>query len=416
MEALLPARLGREFRRLAASFWVSNIGDGLALAATPLLMAALTRDPILIAMAGLLQRLPWLLFGLTAGAIADRMDRRLIVVTADGLRAVVLLALTLTVAADAATVGLVLVTAFVLGSAETFADTTSQTLMPMVVPRSDYGIANARLMAGTVTGNQLVGPPIGALLFAAGMAWPFLTQAICAALGALLVMRVTFPPVLRATGRQHIRRDIADGVRWLWRNPPVRTLALTIVTFNVTYGAARSVLVLYAIERLEMGELGFGLLTTAMAVGGLVATISFGWLERRFSLAVLMRGCLLVETATHAALALTTSEVFALATLFCFGVEAFVWGATSQSVRQRAVPQEFQGRVGSVYMLGVIGGIVAGGLVGGLIASWFGILAPLWFAFAGSALLLALIWRELANIAHADAESRGSEPRKLEAT
>jgi len=406
-EAVLPARLGSRFRWLLASSWVSNIGDGIALAAGPLLVASQTRDPLLVALAGLLQRLPWLMFGLLAGALADRLDRRLIVVTADLLRAVVLVALIVTIATGSVNIWLVLGTMFLLGAAETFADTTSHTLMPMLVEKADYGVANARLMAGFITANQLAGPPIGALLFAAGMSLPFVTQALCVTLGALLVARIAFPANARADEeRQHIRRDIAEGFRWLWHHPAVRALALTIVTFNITFGAAWSVLVLYAIERLRMGEVGFGLLTTATAVGGLVATASYGWLERRLSLAVMMRGCLIVETLTHLVLAVTTIDWVALVTFFFFGVEAFVWGTTSQSVRQRAVPTEFQGRVGSVYMLGVIGGIVVGGAIGGLIAGWWGVTAPFWFAFGGSVVILALIWRQLAYIAHADEQAR----------
>jgi MFS family permease len=407
VEAVLPARLGSRFRWLLASSWVSNIGDGIALAAGPLLVASQTRDPFLVALAGLLQRLPWLMFGLLAGALADRIDRRLIVVTADLLRAVVLVALIVTIATGSVNIWLVLGTMFLLGAAETFADTTSHTLMPMLVDKADYGVANARLMAGFITANQLAGPPIGALLFAAGMSLPFVTQALCVTLGALLVARIAFPANARAgEERQHIRRDIAEGFRWLWHHPAVRALALTIVTFNITFGAAWSVLVLYAIERLRMGEVGFGLLTTATAVGGLVATASYGWLERRLSLAVMMRGCLIVETLTHLVLAVTTIDWVALVTFFFFGVEAFVWGTTSQSVRQRAVPTEFQGRVGSVYMLGVIGGIVIGGAIGGLIAGRWGVTAPFWFAFGGSVVILALIWRQLAYIAHADEQAR----------
>src|SRR6202012_4278099 len=95
-----------------------------------------------------------------------------------------------------------------------------------------------------------------------------------------------------------------------------------------------------------------------------------------------------------------------------FGAHAFIWGTTSTTVRQRAVPAEFQGRVGSVYLTGVVGGIVSGSGLGGLIASVWGITAPFWFAFAGSALILALIWRSLLDIAHTDEQSRASaQPR-----
>jgi len=91
-----------------------------------------------------------------------------------------------------------------------------------------------------------------------------------------------------------------------------------------------------------------------------------------------------------------------------FGAHAFIWGTTSTSVRQRAVPAPFQGRVGSVYLTGVVGGIVIGSALGGLVASVWGVTAPFWFAFAGSALILAAIWRSLLHIAHADEHTRAS--------
>jgi predicted MFS family arabinose efflux permease len=180
----------------------------------------------------------------------------------------------------------------------------------------------------------------------------------------------------------------------------MRTLALTIVAFNVTYGAAWSVLVLYASERLGMDAVGFGLLTTAIAIGGIVGTASYGRLERRFSLADLMRVGLVIETFTHLVLALTTSPLVALATMVVFGAHAFVWGTTSTVVRQRAVPDELLGRVTGVYSVGVIGGMVVGTPIGGLLARSFGITAPFWFGFIGSALLVLALWRQFRHIAH----------------
>ena len=150
VESVAPARLGRGFRWLLASSWISNIGDGIALAAGPLLVASQTHDPLLVAMAALLQRLPWLLFGLYAGVLADRLDRRLIVVAVDLLRAAVLVVL---VAVDRhrtrSTSAVVLGAMFLLGTAETFADTTTRTLLPMLVgqgrPRGRQRPADGRL-------------------------------------------------------------------------------------------------------------------------------------------------------------------------------------------------------------------------------------------------------------------------------
>jgi MFS family permease len=409
IEAVLPARMGTSFRWLVGSSWAGNLGDGLGLAAGPLLVASQTSDPFLVALAGLLQRLPWLLFGLYAGVLADRVDRRLVVMAVDVMRAAVLVVLTAALVTGTVDIGVVLVTMFLLGVAEVFVDTTSATLLPMVVEKADLGIGNARLMAAGLTVNQLVGPAVGAALFAAGMAWPFVVQAVCLALGAVLVSRMRLPAMTRPTGPRRFRRDLAEGFRWTWGNRAVRTLTLAIVTFNVTYGAAWSVLVLYATERLDLGPIGFGLLTTMGALGGIAGTAGYDWLERHASLASIMRVGLIVETFTHLGLALATTSWVAMPIMFVFGAHAFVWGTTSRTVRMRAVPTELQGRVGSLYSIGVFGGIVLGQAVGGVIAQVWGVAGPFWFAFVGSGVILALIWRELAHIAHADEPDRAPE-------
>jgi MFS family permease len=405
IETVAPRRLGRGFRWLLASSLISNVGDGIALAAGPLLVASLTLDPFLVSLALLAQQLPNLLFGLPAGAIADRYDRRRIVAGVNLARAAVLTMLAATIAGGAVSIAIVLLTLFVLGTAEIFADVSSQSLVPRLVPREHLGVANARLTSSFLLTNELLGPPIGAFLFTVGMALPFAANAACFALGAVLVTRVaTDVAQLTAERRSEhssLRTEMADGIRWLVAHPPMRTLALTIIAFNVTYGAAWSVLVLYTSQRLGMGAVGFGLLSTAVAIGGIVGTASYGRLERRFSLADIMRGGLLIETFTHLTLAITTSPVVALITMGVFGAHAFVWGTTSTVVRQRAVPDELLGRVPGVYTVGLIGGIVIGTPIGGLLAREFGITAPFWFGFIGSAILVVLLWRQFDNIVHA---------------
>ena len=397
----MPARLGPSFRWLFGAYVVTNIGDGIALAAGPLLVASQTKDPFLVSLAVLAGYLPHLVFGLIAGVVADRHDRRRIVAGVNLFRALVLVVLTAMIATQVVSIALVLATLFVLGTAETFADASSSTLIPSLVAREDLGVANARQQGATLLLNQLATPPIGAFLFAIGMALPFGVNAAGFALGAVLVSRVVGSRAERTSEPSHLRAEIGEGIRWLVHHPPLRTLALTIVLFNVTYGAAWSVLVLYAGERLGMNEVGFGLITTAIAVGGIIGTVVYGSLERRFALADLMRVGLVIETCTHLILALTTSPHVALATLVVFGTHAFVWGTTSTVVRQRAVPDALMGRVGSVYRIAIMGGIVIGAPIGGLLGRQFGITAPFWFAFIGSALLVVVLWREFAKIVHA---------------
>ena len=323
-------------------------------------------------------------------------------VTVDIIRAGVLAIIATSIVTGTVSIGVVLVALFVVSTAEAFADNASQTLLPMLVRREDLVLANGRIQAGFVTINQLAGPPIGAALFVIGTSLPFIGQAILVAAGAALVSRIALPAHRRDPEmRSAVRHEIAEGFRWVRHHAAVRTLVLTIFIFNITFGAAWSVLVLYAAERLGLGEIGFGLLTTVSAAGGLLGTVTYGWITRRVSLGNIMRIGLIIETLTHLGLAITTVPAVAAAIFFVFGVHAFVWGTTSVAVRQRAVPTELQGRVGSVNTVGVFGGLVVGSALGGLLAQRFGVTAPFWFAFAGSAVFLVAIWGQLRHIAHA---------------
>ncbi len=402
-DIVAPRRLGTDFRWLLASSWTSNLGDGIALSAAPLLIASLTSSPILVAAGAMMQFLPWLLFGLLAGSVADHHDRRRLVMIADGSRAIIVLALVVFLVTGQATVPIVLATAFLYGTAEVFADTASSTLLPMMVRPADLGIGNARLQAGYLVANQLVGPPLGAFLFAIGSFWPFLVQILCVTLAVILISRIARTPVpVREAAPPGVKpHPIREGLRWLRHNAPVRTLVLIILVFNVTWAAPWGVLVLYATDYLGMGPVGYGALMTASAIGGLIGIFSFGWLERHVSFSTLMRVCLSLEVLMHLSFALTTSGVVALVIMLGFGMYAFVWGTISTTVRQRLVPMELQGRIASVNMVGVFGGLVIGQLLGGLIAQAWGPTAPWWFAFAGSAVTLLLVWRPISHIAAA---------------
>jgi len=401
--------MGRDFRWLLASSWTSNIGDGIALAAAPLLIASMTSSPILVAAGAVLQFLPWLILGLHAGAIADRFDRRRLVMFANAARAIVLAGLCVFLFTDTANIWVVLAAAFLYGTAEVFVDTASSTLLPMLVKPADLGIGNARLQAGYLVANQFAGPPVGAFLFAAGHALPFLVEVVCVLLAVVLISRMARTPVPPRSvsiaepveARSPVHTDIAEGVRWMWRNPPVRMLVLIILTFNITWAAPWGVLVLYATEHLHMGAVGYGTLTTASAAGGILATLTFGWLERHVSFATLMRVALSLEVLMHLAFALTNVGWVALVIMFVFGTYAFVWGTISTTVRQRLVPHELQGRVASVNMVGVFGGMVIGQALGGVIAQVWGLTAPWWFAFVGAAITLVLVWKPISHIVNA---------------
>ncbi len=410
-EVVAPSRLGTDFRWLLSSVWVGNLGDGLAIAAGPLLVAQQTDAPFLIALAATLQWLPKLLFALPAGVVTDRLDRRALVIGVDAVRVVVLGLLVASILTGTVSIAVVLVALFLLGTAETFADNASGTLLPMLVHRDDLAVGNARIQTGFITVNQLAGPPMGAALFAAGTTLPFVAQGVLVLAAVATIARVRLPAHGRDDdSRTRVLHEVVEGFRWVAHHAAVRTLVVTLMIFNLTFGAAWSVLVLYATQRLGLDEVGFGLITTVGAVGGLIGTAAYGWITRHVSLGDLMRIGLVVETLTHLGLALTTDPVVALAIFFVFGAHAFIWGTTSITVQQRAVPTRLQGRVSSVNLVGCFGGLVLGGLLGGALAQAYGVTAPFWFAFGGSAVFLVLLWGQLSHIAHADEQPQDQAP------
>jgi MFS family permease len=412
IDRLAPPALGRDFRWLLSSSIASNIGDGLLLSAGPLLVTTVTREPFAVALAVVVQWLPGVIVGIPAGALVDRLDRRRLSVVVNLVRAAVLALLTASIATGVVSLPILYAALFLLASAESFADNAGSALMATSVPKDQLGIANSRLAGTRIVANDLAGPSIGAFLFGAGLAIPFAIDAICTLVAAVLISRIISRPLPGGPPGEvrHLRREIAEGIRWLWGNPPIRALFLTIFFFNVTFGAAFSLYVLLAKERLGLDDVGFGVLITAGALGGLIGSASYPSLERRFSLATLMRAGFVLETTTHFVLATTTLPLVAGAMMLTYGIHEVIWVTTSTTVRQRSVPGVLLGRVTSVYMLGNRGGLVIGSLLGGVLAQQLGITGPFWFAFLGSAILLVLMWRTLADIAHAPPADDVTEP------
>lgn len=410
VERLAPAALGGPFRRILAASVVANLGDGILLAAGPLLAASITSDPLLIALAATAVQLPWVLVSLLAGIVADRAPRVRIMVIASWARAAVLAGLVALIVVQALTMPLLLIALLLLGTAEVFLDTTWLSTVPDAVPSEQLGVANARLSASELVMNELAGPALGGVLFALGHAVPYGATAMTTILAVLALAGLVVPhhamsaddeaPREEAVWRRR-RRELAEGFRWLRSSPPVRTLTIVIFAFNITFGMTWGVLVLYADEVLGLDAAGFGLLMTVSAVGGLLAAGAFGWLERRASYARMMQTLLVIEVLVHVALACSADWIPAAITLFCFGAYSTVWGTLSATIFGRAVPSRMRGRVSSIYLLGSYGGLAIGMPLGGAIAQQAGITAPMWWAAGGTALVLALVWPMLPMIGRA---------------
>ena len=393
---------------------MSNLGDGVTLVAGPLLAASLTRDPRLVAGLAVAQRLPWLLFSLVSGALVDRLDRRLLMVRVDAARAVAVGLLGVAVFADVATLPLLYVVFFTLGTAETLFDNAAISILPSVAPGEQLARENGRLLGVQMVANELVAPPVGGLLFATAAAVPFLLDAGSFAAAAALVaamsgrFRVERP---EGTAPTTLRSEIAEGVRWLARHRLLRVLAVAIALMNLTLSATLSILVLYAQERLGLGSVGYGLLLSSMAVGGisasLVAERVIGWLGP----ATTMRLGLVIESSTHLVLALARSPYLVGVIFALFGFHAMTWSVISVSLRQELIPARLLGRVNSAYALFGFGSLSLGAIAGGVRAARYGLPAPFWCSFAAMTVLTLACWPILSARAVAQARAQAAGGR-----
>lgn len=388
----MAASLGSNYRRLWSSSGLSNLADGVAVVAMPLLALQLTRAPVAIAAVTLAGRLPWLLFALHAGALADRLDRRRVMVSVNLARAVILGALAALVAADLASLAALVATAFALGTAETLFDTSAQSIMPSIVARDDLSRGNGRLYAVELTANQFVGPPLGGVLAAVSIGLAFAGSALAYGVAAVVLALLvgSFRPA-RTGPRTTLRADVAEGLRYLWRHRVLRTLGAMVGVMNLASTAVFAVFPLYAVAPgpLGLSEARFGFLLTASAVGSLAASFVAERTERTVGRARLLAGCVALSGLSYLAMALWSHLAVVAAAFAVTGVAAVLWNVVTVSLRQRIVPDHLLGRVNAGYRLLAWGTMPIGAALGGVLAEYFGLRAV--FAAAGVAIIVLLV-------------------------
>ena len=391
------ARLTGGFWRFWGATFLANIGDGIRLAAFPLLAASLTDDPLAVATVAAAQFLPWLLFGLMAGSWADRFPSRRLLVTADALRTVVLGVLVAGIALGWAGIALVVAAAVVLGVGETVRDTAAQSTIPRLVAAPLLERANSRLVAGEIVGNEFVGPPVGAALFAVGAALPFAANGGALALALMLLLSVPLSAGL-LTSRERPAAEVEDGVRaglrWLAGHRLLRTLTGVGALVAAADAAWFSIFVLFVRNRLDLGVVGFGWLLASGALGGLVGS----WAAERL---LVRRGAVtrhrevlagsIVVTAGVPVLLVAVPELWAAVAVTVITSGGFaLFNVAALSLRHRSVPEGLVGRVTAAGRVVTLSSAGVGTLLGGWLAGAIDLATP--FLFSGVLAVVALAW------------------------
>ena len=377
------SKLGPQFWRLWAASTASNLGDGAALTALPLLAATFTRDPALIAGLTFALTLPWLLFALPAGVIADRADRQKLLVGAALARCGLTLMLGLLTVAGWASLPWLYLTALLLGVTEVLFDSASQTILTAVVPTRQLESANSRLFVAILMGNRLLGPPVGGTLFSLGAAVPlFLHSVLLGFAGGLVsTLRGTFRAEMPDNGKQaNMAQSIFEGMRWLLGNRLLCTIAIIAGIENLLGTACFAILVLYALEVLQLSEASYGILLTSSAFGGLLGTLVVNRVIERIGHGTAIFWAILTEGVSYLGMTLLPNPYLMGGMLALHAFSNVFWGVIVLSLRQAIIPNHLLGRVGSVGRLIAWGVIPVGAVLGGWLAGTLGLLAPFYLA------------------------------------
>ena len=384
-----------DFTRWYASRSISVAGTAASAVALPLLVYRTSASPTLTAAVVGLEALPYLLFGLFVGAAADRLNRRRMMVGADLACALMLASVPVADLLGLLTVWHVLAVAAGVGCGFCWFDSAAWGAFFRIVGKSGLTRANGIVWTTEVI-LGIAAPAAAGLLAAATDPTAVLAVDACTYLvsAALLAgMRTDLATAARGA-RRRLRAEIAEGWRFLWGMPVVRTLVLAGFGLNLAVGGVLGLLVVHADRALgiDPADRRIGLLYAAGAVGSLVAALALPRAVRRFGQGAVSIGSFGVFVSAVAWLAGTATFAGALVAWTVWAAARLAVNANGITVRQLLTPDEFQGRVNTTGRMVAWGGTPFGALLGGMAAGAYGVrVAYLLLAVPAAIGLVALL-------------------------
>jgi hypothetical protein len=383
----------RRFWLLWSASTATNLGDGMRLVALPLLATSVTTDIRQIALVTVATFAPLLLFGPFAGVLIDRTNRRNAIAVAHLARAVLLLGLAALIATDQVTLGWVIAAAVLYGAGEAIADPASQAYLPQLVPAQQLATANSRLMAGQVIADQFVGRALGGLLFALSQFLPFTANAaVLLVAGALLFTlpsaRAATPDRDPAIGRLWaVVRDLREGWDALVSSPLLRGLTIMVGLWALAAGTFWGIGVVYALDELDSGQAGFGIMVSLSAVGSLIGAAITRPIVGRIGIFPTAMVGIMVSVVAVAAMSVANHLLVAGALLALNSVALSCWIILTITIRQTVVPVQLLGRVTAADRMLYALSFPSGAALAGLLASAIG--TRLTFLISAIPILLA---------------------------
>ncbi|MCY9783027.1 MFS transporter [Nocardiopsis sp. EMB25] len=390
--------LGGAFHRFWGGHTSANLGDGVLLTLFPLMAAALTSDPFAVSMLTVAAYTPWLLFGLHAGALIDRIDKRRAMIIGNILRCALLGVLAVVSWFGPVPVWGLCLFVFALAVCEVFHDGSARALLPALVARGLLITANSRLQGARVVASDFLGGPLAGLLFALSTGTALLFNAGAYLVGALFLLSV--PAAARSFGgdggdegerapgteRSSLTREALDGLLFVRDDRVQRGFAVAAAVSGFATGGVSAILVLYVTRTLGVPEALFGVYTMLSAVGALAASFLCAPLGRWCGHGPLLIIAHVLGGGVLLTMGLFPNVVVGALALGVFGLAATTISVSAVSILQAVTPEPILGRASMARMLlaqaSVLLGVFAGGLLGGL-----GLHTP--FVVGGALLLTA---------------------------
>lgn len=369
------------------AFWsgqsLSAFGNGVTNLAYPLLMLAITGSPAAAGALSAIRALPYVLFGLVAGALADRWNRRRVMIVCDLGRAINMATIPVAVALDAVTGFHLVITGFVGGVLYVFFSAAEAACLPNLVSVEQLAAAVAAQQASE-SAMAVVAGPVGGVLLQFGRSVPFVTDAASFAASALLLRFVrsdfrTGAPAAAATATEPstLRRDIRAGVTWLWEHRPLRTISLLAAAIQTALSGVALVAIVIARDAgASSGTIG--LMFAALGVGGVTGSLAARPLRRRLGAGRLLLAVLFAQPISWIVLASAPHAVVVALALAIFTVSMPCFGVVALSYQLGVTPDHLRGRVGTAFTLLIWTATPLGAAAAGLLVDATGARPAAW--------------------------------------
>ena len=374
------SRLPHAFNRLWRSSIVSNLADGLLRTVVPIYAISLTESPILISLISAMTLLPWLFFAVIIGTLADRIDRKKLLIYSNLLRTSVVAAMALAISAGVMTIYLLLALIFIAGACEVSIDTTAQSMIPELLEKDQLERGNSRLYIAETVISQFIGSPLSGFLYAIAVVAPFYSASAGYLVALALLVLMPYQSLNRTVreakdssspedARARFIDELKFGIRYLFTHQRLRQLVIITTILGFLFSASSATAALFMVKELGLDPRYFGVVLAIQGVGGVAGGLLANRLSTRFTRGKTLATTMILATALVALTGLVPNIYLFTVVATVAGMASTIWNILLMSTYQVLIPNHLYGRIHGARRTIVWGLMPIGAFLGGVIAT-----------------------------------------------